>query len=492
MAEGGQVQHHLGHVQRGPDPADQQHRSGDAPGRGRRPGQHADQQDREAADHPDRRELHQARPQDRADLPAITEGEAEAGQQHEEGRTAEGDHQMPGGPPQTPDRVRQHRFRPARRLLAVQAQHRRHDVQGRDQAEHADHRRQERVRQLGLAAHPLEDPPRTGVVADQVGRALGHAAVDDPGEEEADAPAQHTAPLQPPGQGARAAQAAGRRTGPGGQEAHADVPAAGQPVGHRALEQNRPGEQRQHPPAFVRVRPQVLQPSQRRRPRQHRRTSPSAESLGGAPIRRRVARCAQHERGAQHRRRQPTRQPRALRQLGHDRRHRREDHPDPGDPEPQGQRPDRTLPGQSGRHQQRQDRVRDRRRQQGRRQRGPAAHHPGRHQFLTATLLLVPGVPYDDQQAHHGGQGARVDADPPGRQSADRVVEDRADHRAQRGVGRHLPDQVGAFGRGAVQALQRVRHGEDHQGVDPDPHRDHQPVAAQREPQQCARTGQLA
>ena len=85
------------------------------------------------------------------------------------------------------------------------------DVQRGDQAEHADHRGEEGVGQTGLAAHALEDLAGALVVADEVGRALGQPAVDGPGEEETDAPAEHAAPLQPPGQRAGRAQSAGRR-----------------------------------------------------------------------------------------------------------------------------------------------------------------------------------------------------------------------------------------------------------------------------------------
>ena len=60
--------------------------------------------------------------------------------------------------------------------------------------------------------------------------------------------------------------------------------------------------------------------------------------------------------------------------------------------------------------------------------------------------IAAPGVEHApaDEKAY-GRQGTGVDPDAPGRQGAQRVAEDRADHRAQRGVGLHLPDQVGAF-----------------------------------------------
>jgi hypothetical protein len=113
------------------------------------------------------------------------------------------------------------------------------------------------------------------------------------------------------------------------------------------------------------------------------------------------------------------------------RRHRREHHPDARDPQPEGRRAHRPLPGQPDGDERRQAAVRDGRREQGGRQRCPATDRARRDQFLSAALLLVPGVADDDEEAHDGGEEAGVDADAPGGQGAEGVVEDGADQGTQ-------------------------------------------------------------
>ena len=153
----------------------------------------------------------------------------------------------------------------------LQPEHRRDDVERGDHAEHADHRGEERVRETGLAAHPLDDLARLPVVADEIRRALRHPAERDAGDEEPGAPARARCraaaarPARPP------CRAGPRRVRAGSAGSSSRCRAALRaPYATAPCAATRRHEQEQHPPAFVRERPCVLQPAERRQPGQYR------------------------------------------------------------------------------------------------------------------------------------------------------------------------------------------------------------------------------
>lgn len=117
---------------------------------------------------------------------------------------------------------------------------------------------------------------------------------------------------------------------------------------------------------------------------------------------------------------------------------------------------------------------------------------PHGERLLTAGLLLLTGVPDHDQQAHDRGEHRKEGTHAPDGERAERVVEGGAEQGPGRAVPVHVLDEVGAPGGGVVRALQTADGAAGREPQAQHPHRHHDPVAPQREPQQRARAYQIA
>ncbi len=391
---------------------------------------------------------------------------------------------MAGRPARSAHRPREHRLRVPGGLLGPQPEHAAHGVQGGDHAEDADRRGEEGVGEVPVAAHPFEDLAGGRVVPHEVGGAVDDGAEDGARDREAGRPAQQRAALQPPREPEGAAQPAGRgrRPRPRGQEARTDVAPPGQGVRGRRRERRRPVRQHEHPPAVAREGPHLLAPPDGGDPHQGR---------GGVGARG-VARGAEEEREAHRGARDAPRRPGGLAQLGRHRREAREAQPRTADRQAERQRARARQPeaGEPRRADEGHQAVGAHGGEQRRGERRPAAHHGRGQQLLTARLLLLAGVPDHEEHTHDRGEDAAEGHHPPGDQPAGRVREHRPVQRAQRAVGVRRAGDAGPVGRRVVEGPERVRGADHGEREGEHPHRQHHPVAAQREPQQCAGAGE--
>ena len=150
---------------------------------------------------------------------------------------------------------------------------------------------------------------------------------------------------------------------------------------------------------------------------------------------------------------------------------------DPGDGE--------TVADQAGRDESAEQDVRDNDDQCGGDERRVAPDRPGADELVPAALLLGAGVPADEEHAHQPGEDRAERRGLPGDLSAERVERPRGSgHGDERGVARHVRGRPVELGLGRVETLRA--HGLRPVEEDPaeDPPQQHQPVAAQVEPQQ--------
>jgi hypothetical protein len=301
-----------------------------------------------------------------------------------------------------------------------------------------------------------------------------------------DGPAEQGAALEPPCQGERAAQP-GRRGGR--PQAHRQHPSAlVAPVkqrrdGHQQ-DQDQRHRQQQDPPPLAGERPEPLGPADGRQPRQ-------PGQLGG-----RVADGAEQERRAEDREGHPVGGPRVLGHLDGDRRDAGEHQAVEAAVDDQRDRPGRreVHGDERERGDRDQDDVDHQDEQQARGQPGVPADHAGAHQLGPAGLLLLPGVPGHQEHAHQADEeDPRGDQLPGGGPAIGAGVIGRALQGHHRRVG---ADALGGPGQLIQVRLRRVQ-GDDAGGlavgVQPqakDPDRRHDPVAAQREPEELAGAGE--
>ena len=245
--------------------------------------------------------------------------------------------------------------------------------------------------------------------------------------EHAGGPADQAGPLQAPGQGQRAAQrpAGLGRARPGRHQARAEIAPTREERGHGGHDRGGRQRQHQHQPAIARVGPDLPRPAERGQPQQ---PSQAAGSL--RPARRR-ARRHDHVGRDEHADRDRPGPAGAFRQLGRDRGDRGEQQPERPDREREGGRAaDRQADdGQPGEDQHRQHAVGGHRERQAGGQRGVPAHGGRADQLEASRLLIGPGVPDHDEDAHQarGHRGGRADL--VGGQRADRRAVQRAGQR---------------------------------------------------------------
>ncbi|MFC6937576.1 hypothetical protein ACFQHO_49790 [Actinomadura yumaensis] len=267
--------------------------------------------------------------------------------------------------------------------------------------------------------------------------------------------------------------------GPGREdESGAEVAPLDQRVRAAGDEGRRRERQQRHPVAVAAVRPDLLDPPDRRQPRH-----PPGP-------RRRVADRADQVRHPDHADGDAARDAGVLGDLGGDGRDGGEERPG-ADPADAGRdRARGALLGEHGRDEQGERDVGDHGQQQRGGERRAAADDPGPDQLQPPVLLLGAGVPDHQQHAEHAHERGAERAHPPRGQAADGGVVQPPVEREGRGL---VVDPVGEllpFGLGLVEARVSGEGAVDRGQQQQDPHRDHDAVAAQPEAQQRPGAGE--
>lgn len=313
----------------------------------------------------------------------------------------------------------------------------------------------------------------------------GDVAEHEPEQRERDQPAHERAALQAPGQAERSAQTPARVRAAESirEQAGAVVAAANEQMGG-AGQHNEEREGDEHdPPAVALERAHLLTPSNGRQP-----AYPGRPAVAG-----RVADRPEHIGDAEERHRDRDGGPSARRELSSHGRDRGERYPDarPGQPECDRARSGQPRSDQPEAGEQTQREVGAHADGERGRQRGVPSDDRRADEFEPAGLLLGPGV------ADHDQDGEDRDQRTPERPEFDhgegayrRLVVDEA-------VQRHQRRRVVDGGRRLGSRLDTVVETDGCPGgagrgddEDEDPHREHQPVAAEREPDQRSGTGQ--
>ena len=200
----------------------------------------------------------------------VGQPDGQPGGEQSGGRAEEREDEVAARPLQPAHRRCQDGLGPPARLLGPQPEGGLDGIGRRQQGKEAHHARQVCVDKAAAATQAGEDVLQVAVALQQVPDAVGDAAEHDADDGQPRGPAGQQAPVQPPGERQRCAQAGCCRGGAGAcrEQAGADVSPRRHRDGCRGDHGGESGGEHHDPPAIPAVGADPLDPADRRQPRQ--------------------------------------------------------------------------------------------------------------------------------------------------------------------------------------------------------------------------------